>query len=156
MPIEIMEGDLFESDAHVLVNTVNCVGVMGKGIALEFKKRFPEVFEEYAKACSLGQVKPGQVHIVHLKERIGQTQAVINFPTKRHWRDKSLIEDIDSGLYDLVHEVGYSFWHTIAIPALGCNNGGLSWDVVRPKIEAAWAHLPNVRVLLYPPKEVAR
>lgn len=153
MPVIIIEGDLFESDAHVLVNAVNCVGVMGKGIALEFKKRFPQVFEEYAAACAHGRMHPGSMHIVQLRELVGNTQAVINFPTKRHWRDNSLLEDIDSGLEDLVHEIGYSFWHTIAIPALGCGNGGLPWEIVRSKIEEAWKVLPNVEVLLYPPKE---
>lgn len=143
-------GNLLEDEAEALVNTVNCVGVMGKGIALQFKQAFPEVFKEYEKACKRHEVKPGKVHVVQTKSLINP-KYIINFPTKRHWRNKSKIEDIESGLMDLIKIVRELNVTSIAVPPLGCGNGGLSWSHVRPKIVEAFEQLPDVKVHLYEP-----
>src|SRR5437763_1772698 len=99
--IEYRHGDLLAADAEALVNTVNCVGVMGKGIALQFKQRFPDVYRQYRNACRRGEVRPGHVHVVPTG-RPDPPRYVINFPTKRHWRGKSRLDDIRAGLEDLV------------------------------------------------------
>lgn len=148
--IEITTGDILQADAEALVNTVNCVGVMGRGIALQFKKEFPENFKAYKAACDAGEVQPGQMLIVDLR-RLQPPKYVVNFPTKRHWKGKSRIEDIESGLSALVQEVQRCGFESIAIPPLGCGLGGLDWSVVRPMIERAFMVLPDVRVILYEP-----
>jgi O-acetyl-ADP-ribose deacetylase (regulator of RNase III) len=148
--IEPARGDLLAADAEALVNAVNCVGVMGKGIAAAFKRAYPAVFVAYAEACKRGEVLPGRVLVVPTGERDGP-RYVINFPTKRHWRNASLLEDIDAGLPALVDEVERLVLRSIAIPPLGCGLGGLDWADVRPRIERAFARLPDVRVLLYGP-----
>ncbi len=124
------QGNLLRDDAQALVNTVNTVGVMGKGIALQFKRAFPDVFETYASACREGKVKPGEVLPVALPEG----RWVLNFPTKRHWRNPSRLEDIQAGLDDLVRVVAELHIRSIAIPPLGCGNGGLPWSEVRALI----------------------
>jgi len=149
--ITLTEGNLLQSDAEALVNTVNTVGVMGKGIALQFKKAFPENFEEYAKACESGQVRPGSMFVTKVRS-LGTTKYIINFPTKRHWKAKSTIEDIRLGLADLVDTVRHLGIRSIAIPPLGCGLGGLPWNDVLALIEKAFAELPEVDVRLYAPK----
>lgn len=149
--INIVEGNFLEANAEALVNTVNCVGVMGKGIALQSKKAFPDNYEAYAQACKRGDVKPG-VMFVYETKRILNPKYIINFPTKRHWIGRSKYEDIDSGLQSLVVEVRRRNIKSIAIPPLGCGNGGLNWRIIRPMIEHTLSVLPNVQVYLYEPK----
>lgn len=148
--IEIAEGNILEADAEALVNTVNCEGFMGKGIALQFKQAFPENFRAYATACHAGHVVPGRMFIFD-NGRLINPRFVINFPTKRHWRAKSRIGDIRSGLEALIADVRRLELHSIAVPPLGCGLGGLDWREVRPMIERAFSELPVVRVLLFEP-----
>ncbi len=152
--IEHMQGSLLKADAEALVNAVNCVGVMGKGIALQFKQAFPENFRQYERACRAKQVRPGHMFIVRIGDLSSPNPTyIINFPTKVHWRGKSRLEDIQSGLEALIQDVQKLQIQSIAIPPLGCGNGGLEWGQVRPLIENAFADLPHVRVLLFPPQE---
>lgn len=148
--IELTRGNLLRADVEALVNTVNCVGFMGKGIALQFKQAYPENFRVYERACKAQEVKPGCMLVVPTGEITGP-RFIINFPTKRHWRADSRLEDIDRGLEALVREVQRLKIASIAIPPLGCGNGGLEWAVVRPRIERAFASLEKVRVLLFEP-----
>lgn len=148
--IEIRRGNLLESDAEAYVNTVNCVGVMGKGIALQFKQAFPDNFRQYENACKEKQIIPGKVFL-HETGRLMLPKFIINFPTKRHWKGKSRIEDIEAGLTSLIAEVENLGLQSVAVPPLGCGNGGLAWDQVRPLIESAFGNLPSVKVLLYEP-----
>lgn len=149
--IELKRDDILRADAEALVNTVNCVGVMGRGIALQFKKAFPEqYFKEYKLACDSKELQPGKM-LVHNLNRLHNPKFVIDFPTKRHWKGKSRMEDIETGLKALVKEVVNRQIHSIAIPPLGCGLGGLEWTDVRAKIEEAFKELPRVQVLLYEP-----
>ncbi|KTC96637.1 type II toxin-antitoxin system antitoxin DNA ADP-ribosyl glycohydrolase DarG [Legionella feeleii] len=151
MSIKITHGDLLkQKDVDAIVNTVNCVGVMGKGIALQFKKKWPDNFAEYAKYCKLGHLRPGKVH-VYKSEQSTHPLFIINFPTKAHWKEKSKIEYIRDGLNDLIRKVKDLNITSIAIPPLGCGNGGLSWDLVRPLIEEAFRQVPEVVVRLFEP-----
>ena len=149
--IEFRQGNLLEADAEALVNTVNCVGFMGKGIALQFKQAFPENYRAYVRSCRAGDVQPGHM-LVFDTGMISNPRYIVNFPTKRHWRGKSRIEDIEAGLYALVEDVKRLQIRSIAIPPLGCGLGGLAWDVVRPMIESAFDELTDVTVYLYEPK----
>jgi O-acetyl-ADP-ribose deacetylase (regulator of RNase III) len=148
--IEIKQGNLLEEKTEALVNTVNCVGVMGKGIALQFKQAFPGVFKQYKKACDAGVVQLGQMFTVHTGALLNP-RYIINFPTKRHWKGGSRLEDIQSGLGALVAEVEDLGIQSIAIPPLGCGNGGLDWAVVKPLVIEAFANLPDVQVCLFEP-----
>lgn len=149
--IKLTQGNLLRADAEALVNTVNCVGYMGKGIALQFKKAFPDNFSSYQKACRQKQVVPGSM-FVHESGDMIQRRVIINFPTKRHWRNPSRMVDVESGLKALIEEVKARNIKSIAIPPLGCGLGGLEWSEVKPRIEAAFEELPEVEVLLYEPK----
>lgn len=144
--ITVRVGDLFASEAQTLVNTVNCVGIMGKGIALEFKNRFPEMFRDYEKRCKAGQVKLGRPYLY--KDLVGKW--VLNFPTKGHWRSVSRLDDIVSGLRYLIAH--YREWGitSIAVPPLGCGHGQLEWKVVGPTL---YRHLSKlgIPVELYAP-----
>lgn len=148
--IELTHGNLLDAEADALVNTVNCVGVMGKGLALQFKQASPENFRAYERACRAGEVKPGHMLTVPTGKLTGP-KYIVNFPTKRHWKGNSRIEDIDAGLHALVQEIQRLGIKSIAVPPLGCGNGGLRWEDVLPRIEAALGQLPGVRVLLYGP-----
>ena len=148
--IELTQGNILKADAEALVNTVNCVGFMGKGIALQFKKAYPENFDAYHKACAAGEVQPGRMFIFDLHSMLNP-KYVVNFPTKRDWRANSRYEDIESGLKALVAEVRRLGIRSIAMPPLGCGLGGLDWNKVRPMIEKAFAQLSDVRVLLFEP-----
>jgi O-acetyl-ADP-ribose deacetylase (regulator of RNase III) len=148
--IKLIQGDILKADVEALVNTVNCMGVMGRGIALQFSKAFSENSKVYKSACDKKQLHPGMMLILDLN-RFENPRYVINFPTKRHWKGKSRIEDIESGLKALIEEVRQRNIHSIAIPPLGCGLGGLNWEQVRPMIENAFETLPNVNVLLYEP-----
>lgn len=138
------------ADAEALVNTVNCVGYMGKGVALQFKKAFPGNFAAYQKACRAQQVQPGRMFVFETGSMLNP-RYIINFPTKRHWRGKSRYADIEAGLCALVSEVRNLAIRSIALPPLGCGLGGLDWKRVRPMIEAAFAGAPDVRVMLFAP-----
>lgn len=148
--IEHAAGNLLKADVEALVNTVNCVGHMGKGIALQFKQAFPENFDAYAKAVKRGEVVPGRMFIF-ATGLMANPRYIINFPTKRHWRGKSRIEDIEAGLQALVADIRQLGIRSIAVPPLGCGNGGLDWSVVRPRIEWVLATAPEVRILLFAP-----
>jgi O-acetyl-ADP-ribose deacetylase (regulator of RNase III) len=142
-------GNLLAADAHALVNTVNTVGVMGKGIALQFKQAYPDNFRAYEAACRRGEVQVGRM-FVWQSGQLGSPRFIVNFPTKRHWRESSRIEDIRDGLRDLAKFIGDRGVTSIAIPALGCGNGGLRREDVRPLIVAALEDL-DADILLYPP-----
>lgn len=144
------KGDLLKAPVEALVNTVNTEGVMGKGIALQFKKTFPAMFKDYAGAAKRGGVKLGHMHVWPTQALDGP-KYVINFPTKGHWRAKSRITDIDSGLHDLVRVVRELGITSIAVPPLGCGNGGLNWADVEPRIRAAFDTLPEVDVRVFAP-----
>lgn len=148
--IELGKGNLLKADVEAIVNTVNCVGIMGKGIALQFKQAYPENFKAYAKACRAGDVRPGKMFIV-ATNKTQNPRFIVNFPTKRHWKGNSKIEDIKSGLDALIQDVRALGITSIALPPLGCGHGGLSWSDVKPLIEEAFAALPAVQVLMYEP-----
>lgn len=156
MPPNILptSGNLLNTDAQALVNPVNCVGVMGKGLALQFKQAFPQNYAAYRAACGRGEVQPGRMFVTETGLATG-TQFLINFPTKRDWRQPSRLEDIETGLTALVAEVQARDIRSLALPALGCGLGGLDWNLVRPLILDAFAAFPDVRVLLYGPQERA-
>ena len=149
--IEIGSGNLLEVNADALVNTVNCDGFMGKGIALQFKQAFPRNFKAYEQACRAGEVVLGKM-LVFDNGGLLRPRFIINFPTKRHWRNKSRIEDIDAGLKALVDEVRRLQIRSIAVPPLGCGLGGLDWHQVRPMIEGVFFSLPEVRAIMFEPK----
>jgi O-acetyl-ADP-ribose deacetylase (regulator of RNase III) len=149
--IELTSGDILKDDSEAIVNTVNCVGVMGRGIALQFKNAWPENFKAYEAACKREEVQPGRMFVFNTGQ-LTLPRYVINFPTKRHWRGKSRIQDIDSGLTALVSEVRNRGIRSIAIPPLGSGLGGLDWSEVLPRIKVAMEGLPDVRVRIYEPK----
>lgn len=148
--IELTNGDILKADAEAIVNTVNCVGIMGRGIALQFKKAFPANFRAYAVACEAGEVQPGKMFVYDTRS-FANPRYIINFPTKRHWKGKSRMEDIESGLTALAREVKERGITSIAIPPLGAGLGGLDWDDVRPRIKAALRDVPDLDVLIYQP-----
>jgi O-acetyl-ADP-ribose deacetylase (regulator of RNase III) len=149
--IKLTQGNILEADVEALVNTVNCVGIMGKGIALQFKQAFRGNLQAYANACRNGEVKPGRMFIFPT-DRMINPKYIINFPTKRHWKEKSKLEYIEQGLNALVTEVHRLGLKSIAIPPLGCGYGGLKWREVRNLIETAFDQLPDVQVLLFEPR----
>jgi O-acetyl-ADP-ribose deacetylase (regulator of RNase III) len=149
--IEHTTGNLLAADVEALVNTVNTVGVMGKGIALQFRQAFPENYKVYRAACQRKEVQPGHMFVVPTNQ-LNNPRYIINFPTKRHWKGKARMADIESGLRALIDAVQEYNISSIAVPPLGCGNGGLDWNEVRPKIEAAFASLPDVHVLLFAPE----
>ena len=157
----VLVGDLLESPAQTLVNTVNCVGVMGKGIALEFKRNFPEMYQDYLKRCKARQVQLGKPYLFPEPREMGQLsllpdpespeqRRILNFPTKNHWRSRSYLTDIEAGLAHL--EQHYRTWGilSLAVPALGCGNGGLTWQAVGPIL---YRHLNrlDIPIELYAP-----
>lgn len=148
--IEYKTGNILTEDAEAIVNTVNCVGVMGRGIALQFKKAYPGNFKAYAAACKLDDVKPGQMFVYDLGG-LTNPRYIINFPTKRHWRGKSRIEDIESGLKALSNEIRQREIGSIAIPPLGSGLGGLNWADVRERIERELASMNKVRIIVLEP-----
>ncbi|TSD58686.1 type II toxin-antitoxin system antitoxin DNA ADP-ribosyl glycohydrolase DarG [Aeromicrobium piscarium] len=153
--IKSTSGNLLHAEADALVNTVNTVGVMGKGIALQFKKAYPAMFDDYARAVRDGDVSIGRMHIWPTEHMTGP-RYIINFPTKKHWRGSSRLSEIRAGLVDLTRVVRELEISSIAIPPLGCGNGGLSWSEVEPEIRVAFEALPEVGVLLFPPAGAPR
>ena len=147
--IRFKTGDILAEDVEALVNTVNCVGVMGRSVALQFKKAFPDNFKSYAAACKRKEVKPGRMFVFETSALA--PRYIVNFPTKRHWRAKSRIEDVEAGLNALVAEIEARNIRSIAIPPLACGLGGLAWDDVRPRIEAALAGMVDLQVTVFEP-----
>lgn len=158
--VEVREGSVLDSNAQTLVNTVNCVGVMGKGVALEFKKRFPDMYEEYAAKCGKGEVRPGRPYLFKPHdEQLGLFDSdprpwILNFPTKRHWRARSRLEDIVEGLRYL--EQHYAEWgiESLAVPPLGCGNGRLKWEEVGPILYRCFSRF-GIPVTVYVPEGTA-
>lgn len=142
----IKSGNIFESEAETLVNAVNCVGIMGKGIALEFKNRYPKMFTEYQDMCSKNEMTIGRLH--YYRDTTGIS--IINFPTKNHWRSKSNLEYVISGLDCFVKNYEKLGIKSIAFPALGCGNGGLSWETVEPIMYEKLKDLP-IYIEVYSP-----
>lgn len=150
--IEFTSGDILKCEAEALVNTVNCVGVMGRGIALQFKNAFPENFKAYAAACGREEVRPGRMFVFETGQ-LTAPRYIINFPTKRHWRGKSRVEDIESGLSALAETIREKTIRSIAVPPLGSGLGGLDWErEVRPRIERILSQLSDVRILVFEPQ----
>jgi O-acetyl-ADP-ribose deacetylase (regulator of RNase III) len=150
--IEFTSGDVLNDDSEALVNTVNCVGVMGRGIALQFKRAWPENFKAYEAACRREEIRPGRMFVFETG-RLTPPRYIINFPTKRHWRGHSRMEDIESGLAALVQVIEERGIRSIALPPLGAGLGGLDWAKVRTRIEAALSALTSVvQVRVYEPK----
>lgn len=149
--IEYKTGDILAEDAEALVNTVNCVGIMGRGIALQFKNAFPANFRAYKAACDRRQVQPGRMFVFE-NDALTNPRFIINFPTKRHWKGKSRMEDIDAGLKALAEEIGARGIRSIAIPPLGSGLGGLKWSEVRPRIEHALKGFDDLKVIVFEPK----
>ena len=143
--VRILEGDLLKSNMHALVNTVNTVGIMGKGVALAFKKRYPDMYRDYAERCARGDVRLGQPYVYRTDDHV-----VVNFPTKQHWRSVSRLSDIEAGLDYL--EGHYKQWQikSLAVPPLGCGNGQLEWRVVGPILLRHLKRL-DIPVELYAP-----
>ncbi len=152
--IEYKTGDILAEQAEALVNTVNCVGVMGRGIALQFKRAFPDNFIAYAALCKKEGMSPGRM-FVFKTNRTDLPHYIINFPTKRHWKGKSRIEDIETGLEALIGEIQKYNIHSIAIPALGCGLGGLSWEEVRSRMEGSLGLLEDVTVTIFQPASIS-
>lgn len=146
--IHLVTGNLFDARTEAIVNPVNCVGVMGKGLALAFKQRFPNNYAAYRKACATHELRIGRIYTYHLTEQEGMPYYIVNFPTKNHWRDSSKLSYILDGLDALARTIQDTPIHSIAIPPLGCGLGGLDWDIVKPKIENALCNLDCV-VYLY-------
>lgn len=148
MAIERGTGNLLTTDVDALVNPVNTEGVMGKGLALQFKKAFPDAFTSYERACKAGEVVVGRMHVV---SRLASPRYIFNFPTKKTWRQPSKLEYVREGLNDLIAQVRRLGISSIAVPPLGCGNGGLSWSEVEPLIVEAFAGVPDVRALVFAP-----
>jgi hypothetical protein len=148
--IRFTQGNLLEAPVEAVVNTVNTLGVMGKGIALMFKERFPENNKAYEAACRAGEVRVGNMFITPGVELEGP-RWIINFPTKQNWRNPTKLEWVESGLSALREEILKKGIGSLAIPPLGCGNGGLDWSVVRPMIEQALGDLEGVEVVVYEP-----
>jgi O-acetyl-ADP-ribose deacetylase (regulator of RNase III) len=148
--MQFLTGNILDANVEALVNTVNCVGIAGRGIALQFRETFPENFKVYVKACKNNDLQPGRMLIVETG-LLTNPKYIVNFPTKRHWKGKSRLEDIRAGLETLVLEVQRMGIQSIAVPPLGCGLGGLDWADVRPLIVQAFAALPHVQVLVFEP-----
>ncbi len=153
--IRYTQGNLLEAPAEALINTVNTVGVMGKGIALMFREAFPANTRAYEAACQAGEVRVGQMLVTQDRDLVGQ-HWIINFPTKKHWRHPSKLEWIRDGLKDLARVLRDKGIRSVAVPPLGCGNGGLEWSQVRREIEAALSELDDVEVIIYEPTKAYR
>ena len=147
--IRFTTGDLFASGCQALVNPVNCVGVMGRGLALQFRHRFPANYEAYRHACARREVQPGRCFVSDAGA--GSARFVVNFPTKRHWRDRSRIEDVAAGLDDLAGILRRRVIGSVAIPPLGCGLGGLPWPAVRSLIVDRLAPCDGISIVIFEP-----
>ena len=153
MTIKPQSGNLLLAQADALVNTVNTVGVAGKGIALQFRQTFPENFRSYERAAKKGDIRPGEMFVTSTGA-MQPPHYIINFPTKGHWRAKARLADIETGLEDLARVLDERQVRSVAVPPLGCGLGGLQWEDVRPRIEAALGRLDHTRVLVFESAEV--
>ena len=145
--IRFAKGNIFDSCCEALVNPVNCVGIMGKGLALQFKQRFPANFSSYAKACRAGELVPGHMHLFDTGSHL--PRCIVNFPTKRHWRDASRLDDVDHGLAALARVIAANDIRSIAVPPLGCGLGGLPWHDVRQLMDRHFSPLDHVGIVIY-------
>lgn len=146
--IMYVTGNLFQSPAQVLVNTVNTVGAMGKGVALQFRQLYPEMYREYRELCERGEIRIGRLWLYK-----SENKWILNFPTKKHWRNPSRVEYIEKGLLEFRNK--YREWniHTIAFPPLGCGNGRLDFETqVQPLMEKYLRNLP-IDVFIYPARD---
>lgn len=148
--LELTRGNLLEADVEAVVNTVNTEGIMGKGVALQFRKAYPDNYEAYRRACEADEVQPGRMFVFD-RQALTNPRFIINFPTKRHWRNPSRMEDIESGLKALVADVRRLDVRSVAVPPLGCGLGGLPWPEVQQRMREAFAQVPEVRWLVYAP-----
>jgi O-acetyl-ADP-ribose deacetylase (regulator of RNase III) len=148
--LEYKTGDILAEETEALVNTVNCVGVMGRGIALQFKNVFPDNFKAYAEACKRQEMQPGRMFVFDTG-RLTNPRYIINFPTKRHWRGKSRMEDIEAGLKALQDVIRERNIRSLAVPPLGTGLGGLAWNEVRLRIEEALGDFDDVRIVIFQP-----
>ena len=148
--ITVTHGNVIKENAEALVNTVNCDGFMGKGVALQFKMAYPDNFHYYQKSCKAGEVEPGRM-LVFKTNGISNPKFIVNFPTKVHWRQNSRYEYIENGLKDLIKVIKENSIRSIAIPPLGCGQGNLEWEKVRPLIISALSDIPNVDVTIFEP-----
>ncbi|VVP88561.1 hypothetical protein PS938_01355 [Pseudomonas fluorescens] len=144
--IEFVSGDFFDFEADIRVNTVNCAGVMGAGVALAFKNKYPEMFKEYALACKNGEYKPGRPKVWRMSDMFDKEFEIINFPTKNHWRRPSEYKYIEDGLVWLENFLSSRPGVKVTLPALGCGHGGLDWNIVKSMIEA---HLKKSPASIY-------
>lgn len=152
--ITFKEGSIFDSGCHVLVNPVNCVGVMGKGLALRFKELFPQNFIEYKRNCTRGMIDIGTITANidrTFNKKFNKPVLIVNFPTKKHWAQKSEYDYITAGLHSLCDFILSNNINEIAIPAIGCGLGGLDWNTVKPMIINSLNNLDNVNILVYEP-----
>ena len=149
--IEYKNGDILREDVEAIVNTVNCVGIMGRGLALQFKNKFPQNFKEYQLACTNKEVQLGKM-FVHQTGQLINPKYIINFPTKGHWKQNSKIEDISNGLDDLITIIEKYSIKSIAIPPLGSGLGGLDWKMVKKLIEEKLKNI-NCTIILFEPLE---
>ncbi|RXK83769.1 type II toxin-antitoxin system antitoxin DNA ADP-ribosyl glycohydrolase DarG [Filimonas effusa] len=152
--IRYTTGNLLQADVEALVNTVNTVGVMGKGIALQFKERFPENYKLYKQAAAEKKLDTGKMFMVPTS-RMDGVKWIINFPTKKHWRHPSKLTYVEEGLDDLIEQIKKADIKSIAIPPLGCGNGGLDWNIVKQLIEEKLSSLTGVDIVVYEPSEAA-
>lgn len=152
--VEYKKGDILKENAEALVNTVNCVGIMGRGIALQFKNTYPENFKSYAAACKRNEVRPGRMFVFETGQ-LTNPRYIINFPTKRHWRGKSRIEDLEAGLVALAEVIRSRNIRSIAIPPLGSGLGGLDWSDIRPRIEMTLREFSNLKAVIFEPGDVS-
>lgn len=146
--VTYVQGDIFQSPAQVLTNTVNCVGVMGKGVALEFKNRYEGLFDAYKALCDKNAVMLGKPYLWE-----NDLVQILNFPTKRHWRDDSRLEDIETGLKYLAANYATMGIDSLAMPALGCGNGGLNWNDIQPLIDKYLGSIVDLDVYVYQPQQ---
>lgn len=147
--MKILNGNIFESEAEAIVNTVNTKGIMGKGIALQFKQQYPNMYKDYKIACENGEVIIGKMYVWKNPSMFGP-RYIINFPTKQEWSKPSKIEYIQKGLLDLVTVIKELGLKSIAVPPLGCGNGGLDWNQVKTFIISA-LDIPNLVLSIYEP-----
>ena len=152
--ISFVDGNILDAKTEVIVNPVNCVGVMGAGLALEFKKKFPENFKAYEKVCKEGRMHVGLMHVHKNNHYLVRPWFIINFPTKMHWREQSKIEYIKEGLVSLKSIIYEHQFFSISIPALGCGLGGLKWEDVKESMDSSLSELKGMKIDIYVPKGV--
>lgn len=150
--IDYTTENIFDINVEAIVNTVNCVGIMGKGLALQFKQFYPENFKAYQKACRQGKVQPGHIFVFETGT-FGNPKYILNFPTKRHWKENSRLEDIQLGLKDLIKTIKRFSIKSIAIPPLGCGNGRLDWSTVHQLILDAAREINPATITIIKPQE---